>query len=300
MRQLAASLLTPDLPFAQEDANRYLPWIIAIMSCLTVFLAGAGITLNTIFIEQHREFEYRMQIQVPYDNGGQDTTARAIVAKLQNMEGVRSAHITPDSELKKILNPWFGQEDFLDLLPVPSVIEVVMDEEAYNKGEISPASLRNRLIGNYPEIVIDDYREWIDDLNAITSGLRHAAYLVSLLILGAATAVVILITRASVQIHYPIVRLLHRMGAADSYITRQFQLNASLLTFKGAAIGTIVGATLYTLSMSLLSAFELPILPDTMITLTHIGFFLALPFIMSAGVAFSTFLSVQFMLRRIY
>lgn len=298
MRRLP--LFTPDLPFAQEDANRYLPWVIAVMSCLTVFLAGAGITLNSIFIEHNREFEYRLQIQVPYDDGKEDVSARAIVARLQNTPGIAGASVTPQERLKKILGPWLGDENFLDLLPVPAVVEVKMDGKAYEKGSVSSAIVRDSLAKDFPGIAVDDYREWVSNLNAITSGLRHAIYIVAFLLLAAAVTVVILITRASVQIHFPIVRLLHRMGAEDRYITRQFQLNASMLTLKGAAAGTVTGALLYALAMLYLHAFELPILPQSIIVTPHLVLFFCLPFLMSIGVAITTFFSVQMMLTRLY
>ncbi len=299
MKRLTFPLFKPDLPFAHEDANRYLPWVIAVMSCLTVFLAGAGITLNSIFVEHNRDFEHRLQIQVPYNNGEEETSARAIVARLESLPGVTKANITPETQLKKILGPWLGNEEFLDLLPVPAVVEVWMDPTAYEKGDISADLLREELAA-FPTVSIDDYREWVADLNAITAGLRHAIYIVAFLLLAAAVTVVILITRASVQIHFPIVRLLHRMGAEDHYITRQFQLNASMLTLKGAAIGTVVGATLYAVAMLYLHAFELPILPPSLISLPHLILFFFLPFLMSLGVALTTFFSVQLMLTRIY
>ncbi len=289
-----------DLPFDQEDANRYLPWIIAVMTALTTFMLALGLSFSGFFMDYHSDFEYRMQIQVPYADGEEQGQAEAILERLSKIEGIERAAPVSSSAMQDILSPWLGGTDVIDLLPVPKVIDVWMEPDAYDAGTVNAATVHDALKTSYPTIVVDDYRAWVKDFNAITNTVKRIAYGLGSIMLLAAVIVVLLITRASVQLHFPIVRLLHRMGAQDHYITKQFQVNAAVLTLKGAFFGVIAAAIFYYILSAVVGGMNIPIMPDTLLSGLHAVLFLLLPLLMSMVVAGATYLNVLGMLRRLH
>ncbi len=289
-----------DLPFDQEDAHRYLPWIIAAMTALAAFIMAAGLTLGHLFISYTSEFDYRLQIQLPYADGEESGRAERMLEDLADMPEIERAARVSDRDMAELLSPWLGSAEAMDVLPVPTVIDAWMDQTAYDNGSMNAQILQKRLSRSFPNAVVDDFRQWAADFHSVMAIMKQLAWLMSILIVGAVVTVVLLISRASVQLHFPIVTLLHRIGAQDAYISRQFQLNAAWLTFKGALIGVALAASLYILIGGIVEGMNLPLLPEGVLFFSHALLFLFLPILMSLLVAATTRLSVQGMITRLY
>lgn len=294
------SFMRSDLPFDQEDAHRYLPWIIGAMTALAAFMMAAGLTLSHLFVSYTSEYEHRLQIQIPFADGEEKVQAKRLLDTLKNTPGVERISIVSDSDMSELLGPWLGSEDVLGLLPVPAALDVWLNPKAQEQGEIGAKQLRQTIADRFPSAVVDDYQQWAADFNSVTTMIKRVAYFMALMIVAAVTTVVLLISRASVQLHFPIVTLLHRMGAQDAYISRQFQINAAWLTFKGAMGGAVAAGLLYALIGGIIEGLDLPLLPDGMLFPSHIVLFALLPVLMSILVATTTWMSVQTMIQRIY
>ena len=119
-------------------------------------------------------------------------------------------------------------------------------------------------------------------------------------LLIAAVIIVLLITHASVLLHLRVVKLLHNIGAKDSYITRQFQINATRLTLKGVIPGVVVAALLYIGISSLLGHFEVLSLTDIQVSSMHMVLFAVLPFLILLTVFFAIEFMVNHLLRRLH
>lgn len=294
------SFLKSDLPFDQEDAHRYLPWVIGVMTALAAFMMAAGLTLGHLFVSYSSEFEHRLQIQIPFADGEENNQAERLAEAVRSLPGVERSEHVGDAEMARLLGPWLGSAELLELLPVPAVVDVWLTPEAHDAGEIDAGSIRKHLADHFPGAVVDDYRQWAADFHAMTTMVKRVAWFMALLIVATAATVVLLISRASVQLHFSIVTLLHRMGAHDSYISRQFQLNAAWLTFKGATIGALAAGGLYALLGGIVEQLDLPLLPEGMLFISHGFLFALLPVLMSVLVATTTRLSVQAMIQRLY
>ncbi len=294
------SILRSDLPFDQEDAHRYLPWVIGVMTALAAFMMAAGLTLGHLFVSYTSEFEHRLQIQIPYAEGEEKEQAASMIKTLSAMNGIERANIVSEKAMAELLGPWLGSQEMLGLLPVPAVVDVWMEPAAHEAGSISAATIRTKLSERFPGAVVDDYRQWAADFHAMTRMVRQVTWFMALLIVATGATVVLLISRASVQLHFPIVTLLHRMGAQDSYISRQFQLNAAWLTLKGAVIGTLCAGSFYAFIGGIIEQLELPLLPDGMLFTSHFVLFAVLPLLMGLLVATTTRLSVHGMIERLY
>lgn len=294
------SFLRSDLPFDQEDAHRYLPWIIGAMTALAAFMMAAGLTLNHMFVSYTSAYEHRLQIQLPFADGAEREQAEKLREVLKHTPGVAQASLVSDTDMAALLGPWLGSADMLELLPIPEVLDVWLVPEAHMKGEVGAEQLRARLADRFPLAIVDDYQQWAADFRAVTGMIKRAAYFMALLIVAVVTIVVLLISRASVQLHFSIVTLLHRMGAQDTYISRQFQINAAWLTLKGAMGGAVAAGLLYALIGGLIEELDLPLLPEGTLFPAHILLFSIFPLLMSGLVAAATRMSVQTVIRRLY
>ncbi len=285
------SRMKPDLPFDREDANRYLPWVIAVITCLAACLLTAGMWLGSVLLAGGHDLSGMAQVQLPAIEG-QDT--EAFEKTLRNAQGVDSVRRIESERLRELLNPWLGGGEAFDHLPIPVTFEVQL-ASGYNADK-----LRKALHKDFPGAVVGDYATWMADFQRALDGLRHAFYLLALMLSGAALAVVALVTRASIQLHFPIVRLLHRMGAEDAYVARQFRHNAFIQTLKGGFIGVAAAIPLLGLLRLFLGGMETPLLPQTGFSPACIGALLLLPLALSLCVALVSGQSAVAMLRRLH
>lgn len=290
----------PDLPFDREDANRYLPWIIAVMTALTGFLLSVGIMLGGLVHDNQKDLAYRVQIQLPYNDGKEVEAAQRLAERLKTFSGIAAADIVGKDDAQKLLEPWLGSSQSIAVLPMPAIIDVKMQPDAVDKGEISVKSLRDLLGDAWPNMVIDGYEQWIADFNHLTKSVQLGLYGIALLVLCSAIVIILLITRASVQLHFPIVRLLHRIGAKDDYISKQFQINATSLTLKGTIPGIILAASLYAFSGKVLAKLPILALPDATFSLPLMFMFVAIPVCMVICVSIAVQLTVRQMLLRLH
>ena len=290
----------PDLPFDREDANRYLPWIIAVMTALTGFLLAIGIMLGGLVQDNQKDLAYRVQIQLPYNQGREVDAAEKLTTRLKTFSGIASAEIVNEKEAQKLLEPWLGNSEGIAMLPMPAIIEVKMQADAVDKGQISATSLREMLGDAWPGMVVDGYEQWISDFNRLTKSIQLGLYGIAILVLCSAIVVILLITRASVQLHFPIVRLLHRIGAKDDYISKQFQMNATTLTLKGTIPGIIIAACLYGFSGHFASQIPVITMPESHFSWPLVVILLAIPACMVACVSAAVQLTVKQMLLRLH
>lgn len=284
----------PDLPFDREDANRYLPWVIAVMTALTGFLMAIGLVLGGLVQDNQKDLAYRMQVQLPYDDGKERDAASKLVEKLRTLSSVAHAELVSEADANELLSPWLGSTKGIAGLPLPAIIDVKLQAAAVDSGEMTPDKMRTMLGDAWPDMVIDGYEKWIADFNRLTKSVQFTLYSIAALVLVSAIVIVLLITRASVQLHFPIVRLLHRIGARDDYISRQFQINAISMTLKGSIPGVLVATALFFMAHQTLSH-----IPSISLQGITIPFSLALVFVMiPVGMVGCVSLAVQMTVRQ--
>ena len=287
----------PDLPFSREDANRLLPWIIGIMTVLTTLVLAAGLALNGVMVSQIAEFEHRYQVHVPYANGKEKQTAQSITESLPKQQGITRVELMNEAKVAALLEPWLGSGTPIEMLPVPLIIDVWVSDDAV--ANVGAQDALSALSTQYPDVIVERFASWVDKFNDTAQNVQKVIYGVALLMLVAMVAVIILITRASVQLHFDIVKLLHRMGAKDHYISRQFQWNAILLTLKGALPGALLAALITGLCFAFINELEV-VSPLRSQAGSYVALFMLMPAFLTLCVGFSTYTTVRHTLRRIH
>jgi cell division transport system permease protein len=262
-----------DLPFSRDDANRFLPWIITLMVCLTgIFLAG-GITVGEILNLKKANLSQWITVQVPADERITPKMIDSITKTLRDYEGIESVEVLDKSKAGELLAPWFGKTDITKTLPLPTIMEARLKDDA----EIDVAKLSASLKTHHAGIDVDGHEYWADHYLHFIRLLEYGAYLLAMLVIAATIVMIVFTSKTALKLHQHAIWLLHSLGAPDDYIARQFQFNAFLLGVRGALIGTAFAAALFFLIGILTSQFDAPLLPALPITGWHVFMWLSLP-----------------------
>ncbi|MEP4378751.1 MAG: cell division protein [Alphaproteobacteria bacterium] len=221
-----------DLPFERDQSTRFLPWIVALMVFLgALMFAGALIVSDTID-SWDSTLTGRMTVQVPQDSAT-GPEIESLVTLLDATPGVAAVRPVPAREARALLIPWLGEEVVDSGLPIPALIDIELSAGA----RLDAGLLAARLSQLVPGTTVDDHRAWLSALINLGRTVEILAFVILALIASAAIVAVIFTTRSGLAVHAAIIELLHQMGAHDTYIARQFQIQAMKLSLRGGIAG---------------------------------------------------------------
>ncbi|BDV34324.1 MULTISPECIES: ABC transporter permease [Methylocystis] len=243
-----AGVLRPPAPAAEEDAaafrsplvptdsvaGRSLVIVIAIMTFLAALAAGAALLVSQASVEWRAEASSEASVQVrPTPGRDIDADLATAAELLRKTPGVREAQVYTKAESESLLSPWLGEGLDLSELPTPRMIVVKLDP----KQRPDLLVLRAELTEAVPNAVLDDHRLFLERLGDMARAAVAVSTMIFVLILGAMGIAVASATRAAVATNREIVEVLHIVGAADTFIAREFQRRFLALGFRGALIG---------------------------------------------------------------
>jgi cell division transport system permease protein len=245
--------LRRDMPLvpASSIAGRALVIVIAIMTFLACLTAGGAVLVAGASQDWRGEVSREVTIQIK-PAPGQDIDA--VVAKAadaaRKAPGVAEVRALSKQQSEQLLEPWLGNGLDLSELPIPRLIVVRMQD--LKATDI--AGLRDVLATQAPGANLDDHRLWLARLDTMADAIVIFAALLFLLMICAMTMAVGFATRGAMAGNREIIEVLHFVGAADSYISRQFQAHFLRLGLRGGLIGGALAA-LFFASASVLSAW---------------------------------------------
>jgi cell division transport system permease protein len=261
-----------DIPFARDDANRFLPWFIALMVFLTATFLAIGITVGDVLQHKRQNVSEWVTVQVPASENSAVYSDR-VVGVLEAESAIGKVKQRSKQETMQLGAPWFGEGDAVRQLPLPTVIEAhITDLSSFDS-----AALAAKLREISSDLEISDHAHWIEHYLNFIFALEVGAYFLAFLVLSAACVMIIFTSKTALKLHQDAVWLLHSVGAMDHYIARQFQFNAFLLGMRGALIGTTLAATLFFVLAFFTSQFDAPLLPALPVNGWHLAVWLALP-----------------------
>jgi cell division transport system permease protein len=274
-----------ELPLQADGTALALCALLAVM----VFLAALGITgsrvlgaLTDDWSDAHTggfTVEVRPLTSADTGKGGAQppsltTRVAAVLDVLKSTPDVVNAAPLGESEMRRLLGPWLGEDVNFQDLPLPVLVNAVLSPTA----DVSTlGELKIRLEESIPGVRVDDNGAWLQDMQGFVDTLRLVARLIVVLLATAAVLTVILVTRVGLLAHRDIVDILHIMGAHDSYLAWQFQTFVARI----ASIGSMGGALLAMAAIAVLAtlgqALALPLLPAIDIDWTDYGLIALLP-----------------------
>jgi cell division transport system permease protein len=236
--------LRRDMPLvpASSIAGRALVIVIGIMTFLACLTAGGAILVADASQDWRGEVSREVTIQIK-PSPGQDIDAAVAKAAetARTTPGVADVRALSRRESEELLEPWLGNGLDLSELPIPRLIVVRMQN--FNAPDI--AALRQTLAAKSPGANLDDHRLWLSRLDTMADTIVVFASLLFLLMICAMTMAVGFATRGAMAGNREIIEVLHFVGAADSYISRQFQTHFLRLGLRGGLLGGAFAALFF-------------------------------------------------------
>jgi len=258
-----------DLPFERDQSTRFLPWIVALMVFLGVLMFAGALVVSDAVESWDNTLTGRMTVQVPERAASAEATAR-IAEQLRATDGIASVRVVPREEARALLIPWLGEGVRESVLPVPDLIDL----EVAPGARLDPVLLQARLAETVPDIAVDDHRAWLSALIDLARTAELLAFAILLLIASAAVVAVVFTTRSGLAVHAAIIELLHQMGARDTYIAGQFQLQALMLALRGGVAGGLAAVAVLLVFGWIGQGIEAAFLPD--LSLSPVDWFVLL------------------------
>jgi cell division transport system permease protein len=229
------------LPLARDPSSRFIPWIVGFMVFLAALALAVAMAVSNAGHHWRAGLAGTLTVQV-LPRGGEDAAAfdarvAAALAAVRAAPGVARAEVLPQDRVAALLEPWLGKGASLADLPLPRLIDVALDADHADVDAIS-----RRVTEAAPGISVESHGVWLRHLTAFARAIELTAAAVVALISIAAIAIVVFATRSGLAVHREAIAILHLIGARDSFIAREFELQALGLALKGGLIGLALAA----------------------------------------------------------
>ncbi len=225
-----------DIPLDVDGSTKILPWIIAFMVYIASLAMSGAMILSDVAQVWSQGLTGNLTIQLPVTEKQTEISinnrVNKVIKAVENMQGIKTIKLISQDEVKKLLEPWLGQNIDPSNLPIPRLVTIAMEDNIVDLNE-----LRRRLIAVIPDIVIDDHQLWREHMVSLMQALQLVAMAIVFIVAMAAVIIVIFATKGGLATHRGVIELLHLIGAQDDYIANQFQRHSSYNAFRGAIFG---------------------------------------------------------------
>jgi cell division transport system permease protein len=222
------------IPFKSEQRT---------MSALSVLVTGLMVALGILVLAgaatlRHVDTAWRHALSDRWTVETTATDADRAAAALKAVPGVAQVRIVPAEEMRHLLQPWLHDVALTAQLPLPTLIDVVIDRDR----PPASAAVAQRLSAAAPGAKLDDHGAWTQDLLRIAEAGEAMGLAVFAAIALTAVLTIAATARARLAVNRDEIELLHSLGATDGFIASQFQAGAFRATILGIVIGTVLAA----------------------------------------------------------
>jgi cell division transport system permease protein len=265
------------LPLARDPSSRFIPWIVGFMVFLAVLALAVAMAVANAGAAWRHGLAGTVTIQVLPRAGeeanGLDARTRDTLALVRAQPGIARAELLGQDRVAALLEPWLGEGASLSDLPLPRLIDVTLSDDRVFDAD----AFAKRLTDSVPGTSVDSHGVWLRHLTAFARAIELTAGAVVALISIAAIAVIVFATRSGLAVHREAIEILHLIGARDSYIAREFQVQALWLALKGGLIGLVLAAVTLALIYRFAARIDAALVPDLDLTLVQLVALAAIP-----------------------
>lgn len=288
-----------DIAFTEDDANRLLPWLLAFMIGLTTLLLAISIGLSSHMGAEHQRLQRTVHLEVPAVSDADTSVYEQVVKSLVASESTDNVLPIEADAMSEMLRPWLGDMS-VEALALPRIIEVTLVAGDAQAVEKALKAVKAIAADASDAISVQHFQEWLDDYSAYTTSIRLVSSMLAAVLLACVIGMVVLTARTSLHLHFDTVRILHRIGATDEYITRQFVIYALGMVLKASLAGVLVGAIAFISLYMLGELWSSPLMPGLGLSAMHAALVGLLPFFTVGIAGFATYVTVRRLLEELY
>jgi len=226
------------------------------MSFLAVLTLAAGLAADRLSGSWQADLNAVATVRVVAPKAEMEARITDALVVLSATPGVATARLMTDAEHRALLEPWLGEGDWLDDLPVPRLIDLRLTGPGPD-----PAVLQARLDADAPGAVYDGHAAWRGALTGAATALKRLAWTAAGLIALAAAAMVALAARATLAGNAEVVRVVRLIGGEDRFIEGAFVRRVTARAALGGAAGAILGGAALSLMPELAPGTALAVDP---------------------------------------
>ena len=231
------------MPRAQAPLNTLMT-AMTVMCYLACLAIGALVLVTRAVDDWSSEIAGEVTVQIrPFDNVKMADQIKAATQILKASKGVVSVNILDKKAGARLLEPWLGNAEILDQLPIPRLIAVVIDRKNPPDFDKIAKDLKDRVRG----ASLDTHRRWQAELSSMGLTLKWLGYGVLILITFSAFILVIFASRSALDANRQVVEVLHFVGATNPYIARQVQWQFLRAGLQSGLVGTLAGIATFLL-----------------------------------------------------
>ncbi len=270
-----------DLPLEKGNGGSFLKILMGLMTILAMFAFVASFALSAMTERWSAGLANQATVEIPAENAAGvllsqeeiNKTAQDILVFLQQNSAVETVTIMSEEEIQSLVSPWLGEDMEFNDLPLPGILSVGFKEGV----AVDTKNLEKRLKNFGEPIRLDTHATWLANVLKFTSALNMAAMLITGLI-GLATVIAAAgAVQSRMSMYRDELELLHLMGAADRYISRQLQRYTFISCFQGSAMGACLGFIILFITSLIFKEKEIALLPNFNMSLTEFLILCALP-----------------------
>lgn len=227
------SLTAPIVP-AGSVTGRSLTLVITIMCFLACLTVGAVYMIRQSANAWLKDIASEVTVQVQAKDGSDtDKIVREVASYLGQQSGIAKVTVMTAAESAGLLEPWLGQIDDLNALPLPRLIALELDRSAAPDID----AIRTGLSSQFQGTTLDDHRRWQQQIATITNSFALGGLAILALVAMATTAIIVSATKSSMASNREIVEVLHFVGATDRFIAREFEKHFLRLGVRAGLVG---------------------------------------------------------------
>jgi len=190
-------------------------------------------------VSWEHDLQDKMTVELPFVRGEtykkRMEITHQLIKELSSLPEVTNIKIISDDEKENLLKSWVDDDDLLQILPLPTLIDI--DLKAGIK--ITGNSLRKKLSLTFKNIFIHSHSDWMNNLQGFLKSLGFLAGFMLVLTAFVLVIVIMVICRAVLSVQQNTIELLHYMGASDELIASQFQKHIQRIAIPCSIVGYV-------------------------------------------------------------
>jgi len=251
-----------DVPFNQDMAHRFIPWVMGLMIFLATLALVMAATVGSIVKKWDQSFTPGFTVELANIDTSHSQYAAFNIERqhkavkiLQNTVGISNAEVISKTAINAL-------PASLSEIKNDGALPTLIDVEIRNGYQVNLKALSDQLNQAVPGTIIRDHREWREKAIQVAQSVIWISIVMASFIGLSAILTIAFMTYTGLEVHHRIIEVLHLVGAHNYYIARQFQEHALQLAIKGGLFGILLSTLVLFAMGSLLVQLQIPYVSD--------------------------------------